>query len=365
MDHGSPRVDKNDRRPLDSGASVTYSSGNTPATPLPQGDAHFGQVFYCADRTDFPATPRWGVPMSQLPIPYLKPALSAPDQVALLQSRGLTVADPARAAAVLGHLNYYRFSGYCLSFESARHQFIPGTTFEEVEALYEFDRVLRDFVAEAIEVVELDFRTAAASHIAHQYGAFGHTDPANFYRPAWHQGWLDRLRDEADRSNEQFITHYRTKYQGFPDVPVWMVAEIMSFGAASKMYSGMYRNDQIDIAKRYGQHSTVLRSWLHHLVYVRNVCAHHARLWGRTFPIMPELPRNIAAWQPPQLPVRDRLFVTLLIINALLGAVPVTRPFAAEWRARVEKHLDPLPPVPNALTHLGLTPQWMRHPVWR
>lgn len=303
--------------------------------------------------------------MSRIPIPYTKPPLSLPDQVALLRSRGLTVADPARAAQILEHLNYYRFSGYCLSFESARHQFVPGTTFEQVEALYEFDRVLRDLVSEAIEVAELDFRTAAATHFATRYGVFGHTDAANFYYSGWHTDWLNKLRDEANRSSELFVTHYRSKYQGFPDLPIWMVAEIMSFGAASKMYSGMKRIDQIEIAKRYGHHSAVLRSWLHHLVYIRNVCAHHARLWGRTFPIAPELPKNVAAWQPPQLPWRDRLFVTLLIINSLLVPVAATQTFAADWRARVGHHLDSIPAVPNALAHLGLTQQWKGHPLWK
>jgi len=303
--------------------------------------------------------------MSRAPIPYTKPALSLPDQVALLQTRGLVVADVARAAEVLGHMNYYRFSGYCLSFEVARHQFTAGTTFEQVEALYEFDRVLRDLVSEAIEIFELDFRTAAGTHFAHQHGAFGHTDPANFYSAGWHSDWLDKLRDEANRSSELFITHYRSKYQGFPDLPIWMACEIMSFGAASKMYSGMLRADQIDIGKRYGQHSVVLRSWLHHLVYVRNVCAHHARLWGRTFPIVPVLPRNVAAWWPPHLPWADRLFVTLLIANSLLSAVAATRPFASTWRARVGSHLDAMPPVPNALAHLGLTVGWKGHALWR
>jgi abortive infection bacteriophage resistance protein len=266
---------------------------------------------------------------------------------------------------VLGHLNYYRLSGYCLAFETSRHQFGQGTTFEQVEALYEFDRVFRDLVADAIEVVEIDLRTVTASHFAHRYGAFGHADPANFYGSSDHAGWIEKLREEAQRSSELFVEHFRGTYGEFPDLPVWVAAEVMSFGAASQMLRGMLRDDQIAIARRYGVHSTVLASWMHHLVYVRNVCAHHARLWGRQFTIMPELPHRVPAWQPPYLPSRDRLFVTLLVLNTLLRAVPIMRPFAVAWRRRVEAHFDTLPSVPNALGCLGMNERWKQHPLWR
>ena len=56
-------------------------------------------------------------------IPFSKPWLSCADQVQLLQQRGLTVADPQAAEQFLSHLNYYRFSGYCLAFELQRHAF--------------------------------------------------------------------------------------------------------------------------------------------------------------------------------------------------------------------------------------------------
>jgi len=84
---------------------------------------------------------------------FAKPWLSCLDQVALLQSRGLVIRDPAAAAHFLSHVNYYRFSGYCLAFEQARHHFLPGVTFEQVRASYDFDRVLRDLVTEALELI--------------------------------------------------------------------------------------------------------------------------------------------------------------------------------------------------------------------
>jgi len=296
---------------------------------------------------------------------YRKPWKSYDQQVVLLQSRGLMIDDPKAAAALLAHINYYRFSGYCLTFETARHVFAPGTRFEQVAALYEFDRILRDLVSEALEVVEVDVRTAVAYHFGERHGAFGHVTPAAFFSGFNHAEWLEKLREESRRSSEIFIDHYKIRYREYPDLPIWTATEIMSFGGVSHMVSGMQRDDQIAIARRYGVHSTVLGSWLHHLVYMRNLCAHHLRLWDRTASITPDVPVKVAAWKPPYLPRADRLFGTLLILNFLMGRCPSVKPFAAEWRARLAKLIDAPVPGTDPLRALGLNPNWKAHPLWR
>jgi len=252
---------------------------------------------------------------------FTKPWKSWADQLATLESRGLSIADRAEAEAFLSHVNYYRLSGYMLAFEQSRHVLIPGTTFEEVRAAYEFDRVLRDLVTEALEVVEVDVRTAIAYHFGQHSGAFGHTDASHFFRrpPSRHvvkphgfdhTAWLENIRQEAKRSRERFVEHFKQTYSGFPDLPVWIVTEVMSFGSLSRMYQGMRLADQRIVAQRYGVQPRFLASWLHHLVYVRNVCAHHSRLWDRAWAIKPDLP-PLPPWLPPLLPGNDRMFVTL------------------------------------------------------
>lgn len=165
--------------------------------------------------------------------PYLKPWCSYADQVAKLISRGLVVADQGAAERFLSHVNYYRFSGYCAAFEHPRHRFNVGVSFEQIRAAYDFDVGLRDVVTEALEVIEVDFRATIAYHFGQHRGAFGHVNSANFFRAFRHPDWISRLREEANRSSEQFVTHFRGTYCEFPDLPVWIVTEVMSFGGLS------------------------------------------------------------------------------------------------------------------------------------
>ena len=294
---------------------------------------------------------------------YQKPWLSHADQVAQLVSRGLTVADSAAAEQFLSHVNYYRFSGYCVAFESQRHQFYGGCTFAQVGAAYEFDMTLRDLVTEALEVVEVDFRAAIAYHFGHQCGAFGHVDSANFFHRFRHTDWLDQLRDEAVRSSEEFIDHFRRNYAEYPNLPIWMAMEIMSFGALSKMYKGMVRRDQGPIARRDGVQPVDLIAIFHHLVSIRNLCAHHSRLWNRVWAIKPSLPKG-QAWRPPQLPSNDRLFGTLLLLYHLMKRCPAVGPIAITWRDRIKQHLMNPPSMPDSLAHMGMSQHWDQHPIW-
>lgn len=294
---------------------------------------------------------------------FSKPWLSYAAQVQLLQQRGLTVADPQAAEQFLSHLNYYRFSGYCLAFENGRHNFNGGTTFEDVVAAYQFDLTLRDLLTEALEVVEVDLRAAIAYEFGQRYRAFGHTDPANFYQYFNHTDWLDGLRKDAGRSSELFVQHFQHTYVEFPDLPVWIVTEVMSFGTLSHMYKGMLKPDQRVVAQRWGIQASFLKSWMHHCVYVRNLCAHHSRLWDRVWAIRPQL-LPIPNWQPPLLPSDRHLFATLLVLRKLLSHIPAAQAFTTQWKQRVEQHIAQPPAAPNPIRRMGLTNNWMAHPVW-
>ena len=123
----------------------------------------------------------------------------------------------------------------------------------------------------------------------------------------------------------------------------------------------------LERADRYGVAPPVLASWVHHLVYVRNLCAHHARLWDRVWSVQPQLPAD-PAWRKPHLANNQRLAATLLILYSFVKRCldsPAPDPFPPLWRGRVDILLAALPSAPNAAGKLGLTPEWPAGPLWQ
>ncbi len=88
---------------------------------------------------------------------------------------------------------------------------------------------------------------------------------------------------------EIFIKHYKNKYSYPENPPSWMCVEIMYFSQISKIFQNLKsREDRNDIAQDYGLPESIFESWLHTINYVRNICAHHSRLWNRDFQIVPK-----------------------------------------------------------------------------
>jgi len=293
-------------------------------------------------------------------IPYTKPALTFPRQLDLLISRGLVIPDRTAAEEVLSRISYYRFSAYCLPFKNRLDQFHAGTTWDTVMSLYEFDRQLRLLIMDALERVEVAIRTAITYTLAHAYGAFGYLDAANFRQSFNHAQWLDKLTGEIEKSHETFIQHFRIKYDGFPRLPIWMASEVMSFGSLSRLYEGMESKDQKPVSDRYSLPHYVLRSWLWSLSFIRNVCAHHSRLWNRELAIAPVMPTNKHGWLPGEIPNHKRLFAVLIMLRHLLDS----QCLGQGWGKKITCLIDPIAGNNRFRIVMGLPEGWQTHRRW-
>jgi len=307
------------------------------------------------------------------PLSYRKPPLPVAEQVALLQSRGMVIADVPAAIQTLEQVSYYRFTGYALPWrQTGTDHLRPGVTFENVLAIYAFDRQLRDLLWQAIEPVEIALRTRITLHLTTSRGsAFAHTDAQWFNRPVpgrrptdppkWDQAlWLKRVEDETARAHELFLDHYRQQYTGFPRVPMWMAVEVMTFGTLSKMYQNLLVQDQAKIARSIGLYERFLPSWLHALSVIRNACAHHGRCWDRRWGIKPLLPQE-AEWDPfRSAHVIDRIGVVIFISYRLL--IAIDHPMRHDWRTRMRLTLAPM--LPQWGVRMGLPADWFSSPLW-
>jgi len=226
---------------------------------------------------------------------YNKPALDIDQQITLLESRGLNIQDKAKAHQYLRFINYYRLSGYTIYFEQfangkRTHQFKAETTFENVISLYNFDRHLRMLVMDAIERIEVAVRTQICLTLATTYkDSHWHLRRELFSSDFKFYTLLSKCEAEQQRSKEPFAKHYKKTYASPTLLPAWMMAELLSMGTWSQMYENLAnRSDRKKISDAFKLPPLEFESWLHSLTYIRNLCAHHSRLWNRHFTITPK-----------------------------------------------------------------------------
>lgn len=233
--------------------------------------------------------------MTKITKNYDKSPLTIPEQIDLLESRGIIFRNREIAHQHLQFISYYRLRSYALAFEEENKRYKKGTTFEQILDCYIFDRKLRLLVIDAIERIEVAIRTVMTNELAFRYGTHWYMKSDLFLAKLNHDNFIQNIRNEIyhpsknkQKKRELFIQRYFDNYSD-PDLPpIWMVAEILSLGTWSMLFANLIdRENQKVICKPFGISYIVMTSWLHSLSYLRNLCAHHSRLWNRHFTLTP------------------------------------------------------------------------------
>ena len=311
---------------------------------------------------------------------YSKPYLPVPDQVDLLEARGMDVGDRELATQVLKQIGYYRLSAYWYPFRHLDNnqrtdRFRDGARLQDAVSLYIFDKKLRLQILDAIERIEIGLRTAIALQIG-QYGPWAHRETTyvhgTFSRRTNRNGnthfdeWMNRLNGCEDRSRDEFVLHFRNKYTAERFLPLWISVEVWELGLLSRFLAGLRHGDLSAIGVSYGlADPRLLPSWTRTLTFVRNVCAHHGRLWNRAMIDQPRFPRTGALPLFDHLighrPAQERLYGTLVILAFL---VKTLYPGTA-WAARLKALLKTFPQTPLLnLSSAGFPPGWDEALIW-
>lgn len=328
---------------LDFGMNREHVWCNTPATPLVEAQ----QAGFLLAK-----------------VPFNKPALSVPDQISLLQQRGLIIAEHAKAVHFLTFVGYYRLSGYWFPFQhrdqTANHSnFRPNTDFDTVLDRYIFDRRLRGLVMDAIERIEVAARSALSDVMSHRHGPHWYLDQQHFV-PNYHAGLMALVRRETgylpfDRHKQtEFIAHYFRTYDPPRLPPSWMVMEILSFGAVSKVYKNLAESEKKSVAAAFGIPRDRLGSWLHAASHLRNLCAHHSRVWNREFGVVPSVSKVDAS----HVLHPKKFYSHAVAIQSLLKIISTE----THWVDRLRELMADHPDVPIA--QMGFPGNWDAHAVW-
>lgn len=293
------------------------------------------------------------------------------------------VSDPDYAKRWLANVGYYRLSGYWYPYrrrDAAGHvedQFIGGTTFDDVTSLYEFDRHLKNLMLSAVERIEVALRSQTAYALG-RHGAMAYLGPLpfsnDFLTSGQHLDWLGTVTKRADRAKKRdpFIGHHFRNYHG--QIPIWVLTEVLDLADISKVYKGIRSTDRDVIAVDLGiqgvrsrsnaRPGEILANMLEHITVVRNVCAHHSRLWNRN--LTPIGTARLAAMdsfrglQPNQ---DGSVYASICIAGHLLDAISP----GSTWRQRVADLITTrLTPIPlRSEQEMGFPATWQTLPFWR
>lgn len=297
---------------------------------------------------------------------YDKTPKSFDEQADLLLARDLE-ADRPQLIQRLRATSYFRLTGYLHPFrEAGGDSYRPGTTLDSVWKICVFDQRLRTLVLDAIEAIEVHVRTQLAYRFSHRHGAFAYTDDRCFPNLAPDQFtlWQRKLDDQVERSQrsrEEFVTHFFRKYgDEHRRLPIWMLVELMDFGATLTFFRGVSDDIKKEIAAEIGQPDRVVMSWLLALNTVRNRCAHHLRLynWELGTPVLVPQPNKFPVWHAPRLP-NNKIAVILTLCRVWLNHLSPTN----GWSKRVRALFAEFPEQP--INPMGFVAGWQEQPLWK
>ena len=229
-------------------------------------------------------------------------------QLTVLRNRGLTVPTDGSPKRFLEQENYYNvINGYKDLFlqkdASGKYvvpeRYIPNTHFNELKALFLFDRELRILFLKYILIFENSFKTV----ISHEFSK-KHSKPNSYLEIKNYVGdnpkkvlqqisiLTKTIHDKVDKNGA--IKHYIEEYGS---VPLWVLVNYLTIGNLAYLYDILLDSDKNAIAKyysdkykkQYNERSMVrlssedLGSALKIINLVRNKCAHDERLYNSNF----------------------------------------------------------------------------------
>ena len=305
---------------------------------------------------------------------YSKPPLSITEQIIKLEKRGLNFSNKTLASHYLQNISYYRLRAFTYPFQDNQnpisdHSFIRNDIdFNDIIDLYVFDRRLRNLVFNELEKIEVAVRTqlSLVYSLSNQDSLWYLNCQMYTNKPAncfFHL--KEDIVSDVLRSNEDFIKHYKSKYDSPAMPPSWMSLEVLSFGTLSRMYKLLKRSaDKKRIANTFGiGDMDIFANWLHAFSNLRNCCAHHSRIWNRRFVVQLKLPYNTSKpfLTPPTLTSvkQNKLFALLSAIKYIVDIISPGNSFKSKFKELMKERHRLL-----SIKDMGFPPDWEHLPVW-
>lgn len=217
-----------------------------------------------------------------------KPALNLDEKIKLLKNRGLIIDDEEKAKHDLLHIWYFRLTWYFKFYQDKKNDiFKDWTNFKQVVDLYSFDRKLRLLTLDAIEKIEVSLKSNINYVLYKDYWAFWYLNTDLF--SLWNEKNLEiynnlvwKIKLIQEKSSAIFVKEFFNKYTD-DYLPSWMLFEELTIWELSNIYRLLKTEFKQQIADIFWVYQLDLQIWIYLLVNIRNICAHHSRLWNKEY----------------------------------------------------------------------------------
>lgn len=199
-----------------------------------------------------------------------------------LISKNVTVNNIEQALENIEQYSYYSIvNSYKFVFKDEENNYKPNVTFEEIFALYEFDKNIKAIFLKYTLEIEVIIKSLMANIIAEQYGVENYLKLENFDEQAneeFKNNLIECVNKEIEDNYKKHsaIKHYKDTY-GF--IPPFVLTKILTFGVISRYYGLLKQADRQAISKRFKLSDKLLKQILINLTMVRNISAHSDRLF--------------------------------------------------------------------------------------
>ncbi|MFI3257992.1 MAG: Abi family protein [Spirochaetales bacterium] len=265
--------------------------------------------------------------MSQNKPQYAKPALSIKEQVQKLFSQGLKGVTEDELGTFLSRISNYRLRGYMYPYQDNSKKespFLSDVTWNMIVDDYNLDTSLRALLFEAISYIEITLRTQIILNMSLAHNPRWYENDNLFYKKEQHKHDVEKLLKSWRGSKEIFVKHYHGNYDSSLVPPAWMIFETATIGTLSKFFENIETTLQAkhSVAQFFGFTKNTLKilvSWIKHITHIRNICAHHGRLFSCNFTVTAQFPKKVLKPWISILPRHNKIYGSICIITYLMN----------------------------------------------
>lgn len=206
---------------------------------------------------------------------------SLDEQISIMKNKGLIIDDIDKTKDILLRENYFFINGYRMLFMKSKNEkkFIEGVSFDDIYAVFQFDRNLRNILFKNLLIVENNLKSVISYNFSRKYGIKekDYLKASNFSQDIKKVRQVNDVLNKVKRQiklngrQHSATLHYLSNY-GY--VPMWILVKLLSFGMINELYSILKPEDKLSIAEFYNLDVETLGIYIGLLSNYRNLCAH-------------------------------------------------------------------------------------------